>query len=58
MTDDKAELRAALRLAMTTIRKMKAHQPVKTTEVLPSPEARCKRRRSKEESGLLDLIWL
>ena len=34
MTDDKAELRAALRLAITTIRKMKANQKVDTKEVL------------------------
>jgi hypothetical protein len=34
MTDEKTELRAALRLAMTAIRKIKAHQNVNTTEVL------------------------
>jgi hypothetical protein len=34
MTDDKAEVRAALRLAISTIRKMKAHQKVNTTDVL------------------------
>ena len=34
MTDDKAELRASLRLAMTTIRKLAAHQKVDTTAVL------------------------
>jgi hypothetical protein len=34
MTDDKTELRAALRLAMTAIRKIKAHQNVNTTELL------------------------
>jgi hypothetical protein len=34
MTDDKTELRASLRLAITTIRKLKANQKVDTKEVL------------------------
>jgi hypothetical protein len=34
MTNDTAKLRASLRLAMATIRMMKVHQKVNTTEVL------------------------